>query len=78
VAFADRGLKSLITFAALNAPGRVALLVDALRPLARHRRGRVLRVETIDGLPARQAPLADALREAGFASDHKGLLLEAG
>lgn len=76
VAFAERAFKALTTFAALAAPGRVALLVDALRPLARHRRGRALRIETIDGQPARQSPLADSLRAAGFVGDHKGLVLE--
>jgi ATP-dependent Lhr-like helicase len=76
VAFAERAFKALTTFKALSLPGRVALLVDALRPLARHRRGRALRIETIDGLPARQSPLADSLRAAGFVGDHKGLSLE--
>ncbi|MEZ4267465.1 MAG: DEAD/DEAH box helicase [Myxococcota bacterium] len=76
VAFAERAFKSLTTFNALTAPGRIALLVDAVRPLARHRRGRALRVETIDGQPARQSPLADSLRAAGFTGDHKGLTLE--
>ncbi|MCB9729796.1 MAG: DEAD/DEAH box helicase [Deltaproteobacteria bacterium] len=76
VAFLERGHKALTTFAALAAPGRLDLLVEALRAAARHRRGRALRLETIDGQPARQAPLAEAFRASGFSADHKGLTLE--
>jgi hypothetical protein len=48
----------------------------ALRRLAAQRRGKYLRIETIDGEPARSSPKAPLFTQAGFTEDYKGLVLE--
>ena len=53
-------------------PSAVAALATALA----HGRKSHLRVDTINGEPARTSPLASPLRAAGFALDHRGLVLE--
>ncbi len=56
----------------------IKLAAAELRKVAARRRGKYLRVERIDGEPARQATLRSVLGKAGFTADHKGLVLEAG
>ncbi len=77
VLYVDKGGKRLVTFPAAQAPERLAAAARALDAVARRQRGRLLRVETIDGEPARGSPHEAALREAGFGSDLRGLTLEA-
>jgi hypothetical protein len=44
--------------------------------VAARKRGKTLRIETIDGQPARTSPHAAALIEAGFFADPRGLVRE--
>ena len=48
----------------------------ALRRLAAQRRGKYLRIETIDGEPARSSPKAPLFVQAGFTEGFGGLVLE--
>jgi len=77
VVYLDKGGKRLITFPAAEEPERMATAVRALVGVAARHRGRMLRVETIDGEPARGSRYEAALREADFHSDVRGLTLEA-
>jgi ATP-dependent Lhr-like helicase len=73
VAYVERGGRSMLTFTgAKDDPQR---WLDAL--VTARKEGRVprLTLERIDDQPARTAPLADALRAAGFADGYKGLTL---
>jgi ATP-dependent Lhr-like helicase len=76
LAFAERGARKLWTFRARGeqaAPERVA---RALRALFADRTLSVLRLEEIDGVPAAESPLAEALVRAGFRRGYRGLELE--
>ncbi len=75
--YLDKGGKRLITFPAADDPERLTAAARGLAKVAARRRGRMLRVETVDGEPARGSPHAEALREADFRSDVRGLTLEA-
>jgi ATP-dependent Lhr-like helicase len=77
VLYLDKGGKRLVTFPAADEPERLAAAVRALVGVAARQRGRMLRVETIDGEPARGSRYEAALREADFRSDVRGLTLEA-
>lgn len=75
--FVDSGGRSLCTFAPL---AEAALAKPAVAALAAHL-GRYamsgLRVERVDGHPARAAPAFEALRAAGFGLGREGLVLDA-
>lgn len=71
---ASRG-KQLWTFPALSDPRVASAAFEALKPLAREVKSRLLTVEKIDGEPARGGPWEPALLEAGFAPDYRGLML---
>ncbi|MGM0577782.1 MAG: Lhr family helicase [Myxococcota bacterium] len=77
VLYLEKGGRSLLTFPAAADEGKLLPAARALREVARHRRGRLLHIERIDGEPARSTPWADRLREADFTADHRGLMLEA-
>jgi ATP-dependent helicase Lhr and Lhr-like helicase len=77
VLYVDKGGKRLVTFPAALAPERMATAARALGEVAKRQRTRSLRVETIDGEPARASRYASVLREEGFGSDVRGLTLEA-
>ena len=49
--------------------------IDGLREVARQKRGRSLKLQEIDGEPARKSPLASRLLAAGFRVDLQGLIL---
>ena len=55
---------------------RIRTGLRALVPWIKAGRGKALTVVKIDGHPARTAPAADLLREAGFVDGYKGLELE--
>ncbi|MFW5876568.1 MAG: DEAD/DEAH box helicase [Myxococcota bacterium] len=76
VLYVARGGKRLRTFEGRDEPERLARAARALTPLARTRRGHMLRIEEIDGEPARTSRHAAALRDAAFGMDHRGLVLE--
>ncbi|MEM9488891.1 MAG: DEAD/DEAH box helicase, partial [Myxococcota bacterium] len=77
VLFIDKGGRRLLTFPAAAARERLVEAARALEPLARRRRGKYLRLDTIDGEAARTSRHTQALLEAGFFADHRGLVLEA-
>jgi len=75
--FLDRGGRQATTFAAAHEePGALDAAAAALRALLLDRRRRTLRVERIDGEPALESPLRDALLRAGFRAEYKGLALD--
>ena len=69
--YLERGGKSLLTFGDADPHVWAGALVEA------HKEGRVgrLQLERIDDAPARTAPSAQALRDAGFGDGYKGLTL---
>lgn len=75
--YVDKPGKHMLTFPAADDPERLAAALAALDRVAAKRRGRMLRLETVDGEPARTCAIADQLRTAGFTSDIRGLTLEA-
>ena len=76
VLYLNRSGQKLRTFA--NHEDGLGRAVHALREVARRRRGKLLRIEEVDGAPARTSPHAARFREQGFTADHRGLILEAG
>jgi ATP-dependent Lhr-like helicase len=77
VLYLDRGARRMVTFpAAAERLDILSLAARALATVASARRGKMLRIETIDGEPARRSPHAEALRAAGFFADPRGLVLE--
>ncbi|MBK8718766.1 MAG: DEAD/DEAH box helicase [Deltaproteobacteria bacterium] len=76
VLFLDRGGRRWISFAAADRPELLAAAIAALPAMVAASSGRSLRVESIDGEPARNHRIAAALREVGFASELRGLVLE--
>jgi ATP-dependent Lhr-like helicase len=73
VLFLDRRGRRLRTFKDRTAPELLSL---AVRALDQARTGKLLRIEHIDGAPARTSPHAPLLRASGFGADHRGLTLE--
>lgn len=73
--YLDRGGKRMLTFPAADDAEVFARAAKALRSVAARQKGKMLRVETIDGQPARTSPMAEQLRAADFASDLRGLTL---
>ncbi len=76
VIFIERGGRRWTTFVAADEPQTFEIAAAALARVARERRGRTLRVETIDGEPARESGFAAALRAVDFRSEVRGLVLE--
>lgn len=75
--FVDKGGKRMVSFPAADDPEVAAMAARALAVVAKRQRGKLLRIETIDGEPARTSDLAETLRDAAFTSDPRGLVLEA-
>ncbi len=75
--FVDKGGRRLVTFPAADDPDVAVMAARALSTVAKRQRGKLLRIEKIDGAPARTSPLAESLRAAAFTSDPRGLMLEA-
>ena len=76
VLFLDKGCRRLLSFPAAGDRERLIQAGRALAVVAGKRRGKMLRVESIDGASARTAPQAEALQAAGFYADARGLVLE--
>jgi len=74
--YLEKGGKALLTFPAIADQERALLAARALRgvPAASRKGGRI---ELIDGEPARRSSLLPLLRQAAFATDHKGVVLAA-
>jgi ATP-dependent helicase Lhr and Lhr-like helicase len=75
--YLDRGARRLLTFPAADDPEVALMAARALTEVARRRRGKLLRIESIDGQAARTSNVAATLRKADFTSDPRGLILEA-
>jgi len=67
------GQKHLTTFAAMDNDEPRKRAVGALEQVARGQRRRSLYIETIDGVRAKQHPLAEAMLDAGYRSAVSGL-----
>jgi ATP-dependent helicase Lhr and Lhr-like helicase len=77
VLYLDRGARRMVTFpVAAERIDLLSLAVRALATVASARRGKMLRIETIDGESARRSPHAATLHAAGFFADPRGLVLE--
>ncbi|MBI3926547.1 MAG: DEAD/DEAH box helicase [Armatimonadetes bacterium] len=75
VFFLDRGRRKLLSLPAAADRRNARLAAAALESVARGARGKALRLQEIDGEPARKSPLAPVLEEAGFQGDFTGLML---
>ena len=75
VFFLEKGGKKLTTFGRAEEPSSLEAAIDGLREIARQKRGRSLKLQEIDGEPARKSPLASRLLAAGFRVDLQGLIL---
>lgn len=75
--FVDKGGKRMGSFPAADDPDVAAMAARALAVVANRQRGKLRRIETIDGEPARTSELADTLKGAAFTSETRGLVLEA-
>ncbi|HUH03029.1 MAG TPA: DEAD/DEAH box helicase [Kofleriaceae bacterium] len=77
VLYLDPSASRLYTFPAAADRGTLLAAAGALTEIARARRGKWLRIDSIDGEPARTSRYAEALRAVDFFADPKGLVLEA-
>ncbi|MBM4383813.1 MAG: DEAD/DEAH box helicase [Deltaproteobacteria bacterium] len=75
LAFIERGAKKLWTFRDAT-EAQPELLARAMRALFADRSLAVVRLEEIDGAPAAESPLAEALLRGGFRRGYRGLELE--
>ncbi|MFA5506595.1 MAG: DEAD/DEAH box helicase [Vulcanimicrobiota bacterium] len=75
VFFLEKGGKKLTSFPQAEDPSLLQASLAGLRELARQKRGRSLKIQEIDGAPARKSPLAPRLLAAGFREDPQGLVL---
>jgi ATP-dependent helicase Lhr and Lhr-like helicase len=73
VAFLERGGRNLITFPGATTDPTAWL--EALAGLVKHGRRSKIELHRVDGAAVRDAPLADALRTAGFQDSYRGLVL---
>jgi len=71
-AYIERGGRSLLTF---DAASRSDVWADALASLQKTNRVKRLVIERIDGTPATESPVAEALRAVGFSDSYRGLTL---
>jgi ATP-dependent Lhr-like helicase len=76
VLWIDKGGRRALSFPAAGDPEAMSAAGRALAARSLARRGGFLRIETIDGAPARSSPLSEALRAAGFYADLHGLVAE--
>ena len=76
VLWIERGGKRLVTFPAADDEATLHVALRGLAKVAETRRGKTLRIESIDGEPARTSRFSQALRAADFGGDIRGLTLE--
>lgn len=76
VMFVEGSGKRALTFSGAEDAPTLVMAANSLRQVAARRRGKFLRLETIDGESARTWPRAHLLTQAGFSEDYKGLVLE--
>jgi ATP-dependent Lhr-like helicase len=70
-AYLERGGRTLVTFPAAADPA----WIDALASIVKDGRLRRIELTRIDGAPAADSPVADALRGGGFVDGYRGLVL---
>ncbi len=78
ILYLDRRGRRLRTFEGKDDAELLGLAAAALNVVAARRRGKLLRIEEIDGSPARTSKHASLFRTRGFTADHRGLILEVG
>jgi ATP-dependent Lhr-like helicase len=66
----------LLCFAEVGDEERERAIREGLPALARSERRRSLRIDRIDGAPARSADLAEQLTAAGFRAEYRSLVLD--
>ena len=71
VLYLERGGRSLLTNGEIR-PEHLRALVGVATNAGR------VEIQRVDGLPVMESPIAAMLREAGFASSHRGLVATAG
>jgi ATP-dependent Lhr-like helicase len=76
LAFIERGGRKLWTFRISGGDAPPESVARALRALFADRSLTVVRLEEIDGVPAAESPLAEALAHVGFRRGYRGLELE--
>lgn len=74
VLYLGKGARSLMTLAAADEPERLAAAIGGLDEIASKRRGKSLRIATIDGIKALRSPWLPAFRNAGYALEPNGLV----
>ncbi len=72
-AYLERGGRSLLTFPGAS---RSSAWVDGLVALVKEGRVRRLVIARVDGQPASESPVTEALRAAGFVDGYRGLTLQ--
>jgi ATP-dependent Lhr-like helicase len=76
VLYLERGGRSLLTVGEPD-PDAIEEAVEGLAAWITADPSRRVLIERVDGQPARESPLSDALAAAGFRTDLRGLLLRA-
>jgi len=76
VIYVERSGKRALTFPAAQDSPTLVLAASSLRQLVARRRGKYLRLELIDGSPARTWQRVPLMTQAGFTLDYKGLVIE--
>jgi ATP-dependent helicase Lhr and Lhr-like helicase len=77
VLYLGPGGKQMLTFPAARTPDMLASAVTALHDTLKRHRGKLLRVEHIDGRPAQSSEWVPRLLALRFVSGYRGLELEA-
>lgn len=75
VFYLEKGVRKLLTFPAAREASRAELAAAALTGLATRAKGKMLRLQEIDGQEAASHELARVLKEAGFRDDYTGLMV---
>lgn len=75
VFFLEKGGKKMTTFPQAGEPSTLETALDGLREIAQSMRGRTLRLQEIDGEPARRSEIAAKLLHYGFKDNYQGLTL---
>jgi hypothetical protein len=76
VLYLHKGARHLLSFPAADDAAILKRAVAKLPEVAAATRSKALRIQTIDGTPARTSTMADALRDAGFVEGYADLELE--
>ncbi len=75
VLFLEKAGRKMTLFPKAEEPAFFRAAIDGLRRLARQRKGKLLRIEEINGQPCLSSPLYQAFLGQGLREDYKGLVL---